>query len=282
MKLITGANGFIGKSLARKLTDIYTLDTSECWYNGDLCDKDFVKRLPDVDTVIHLAAFNSTKHFYSNPYSVLKSIVTPTMNLLERYPDAHFVLASTSESYASTVNQGWADVPTPESVALSVEDITNPRWCYASAKIAMESAVISRGVEFGSSWTILRYHNVYGANQKNHFIPEFAARVKSDGRVWGADETRSFCYIDDAVNLTKKVINVKNEIVNIGCPTETSILEMAVRIADILDVDTKLEPRESLPGSTTRRLPDLTKLKSIVGDYTWTDLDTGLRKTLGK
>ena len=204
------------------------------------------------------------------------------MNLLERYPDAHFVYASTSESYASTVNRGWATVPTPETVELSVEDITNPRWSYAAGKIAMESAVIGRGVEHGSTWTIVRYHNVYGADQQNHFIPEFAERVKHDGRVWGADETRSFCYIDDAVDLTQKVINVKNEIVNIGCPTETSILEMAARITDILDVDTTLEPRESLPGSTLRRLPDLTKLKNIVGDYTWTDLDTGLRKTLGK
>ena len=138
MILITGANGFIGKRL-REYVDCITVDYDKCDYNGDLSDPDFIKTLPDVDTVIHLAAFNSTKNFYSTPFSVIDSIVTPTMNLLKRYPTAHFVYASSSEGYASTVNQGWAPVPTPEDVALTIEDITNPRWCYASGKIAMES-----------------------------------------------------------------------------------------------------------------------------------------------
>ena len=172
MILITGANGFIGTRL-REYMDCITVDYDNCDYNGNLNDIAFVNTLPDVDTIIHLAAFNSTKNFYSTPFSVIDSIVTPTMNLLKRYPTAHFVYASSSEGYASTVNQGWASIPTPEAVALTIEDIQNPRWCYASGKIAMESAVISNSIENNSTYTIIRFHNIYGPGQLNHFIPEF-------------------------------------------------------------------------------------------------------------
>jgi|15BtaG_2_1085339.scaffolds.fasta_scaffold00255_18 nucleoside-diphosphate-sugar epimerase len=284
MILLTGADGFIGRSLTRSLGNVITVDRAGCDYNGDLADTEFVNSLPDdVTVVIHLAAFNSTQNFYSTPFTVLSSIVTPTMNLLNRYPNAHWVYAGTSEEYASTVNQGWAPVPTPENVVLSIEDITNPRWCYAAGKIAMESAVISHSVEHGNTYTIVRYHNVFGADQVLHFIPEFAERVvKGDGRVWGASETRSFCYIDDAVNLTKAAMYEKNQIINIGSPFELTIMDMAERIVNIIGCNTELTEEQSKPGSTARRAPDLSKIKSIVGDYTWTDVDTGLRKTLGK
>ena len=124
--LVTGANGFIGRHLCKHL-DCITVDYENCDWNGDLSSKKFVDLLPDVDTVIHLAAFNSTKNFYSTPFNVIDSIVTPTMNLLKRYPHAHFVYAGSSEEYAGTVNRGWASVPTPEDVALTIDDITNPR-----------------------------------------------------------------------------------------------------------------------------------------------------------
>jgi len=68
MILLTGANGFIGKSLSRTLSNTVTVDINNCDYNGDLCDKEFVNSLPNVDTVIHLAAFNSTRKYYNTNY----------------------------------------------------------------------------------------------------------------------------------------------------------------------------------------------------------------------
>lgn len=281
MILITGANGFIGKRL-RDYIDCITVDYNNCDYNGDLADVNFVNSLPDVDTVIHLAAFNSTKNFYSTPFSVIDSIVTPTMNLLKRYPKAHFVYASSSEGYASTVNQGWAPVPTPENIALTIEDITNPRWCYASGKIAMESAVISNSIEQNSTYTIIRFHNVYGPGQLNHFIPEFIDRLKQgDSVLYGHTDTRSFCYIDDACDLIKNVYKTKNEIINIGSNVETTILDVAHQIMELMNINPNtLRLEDGQVGSTPRRSPDLTKLHALVPDFKYTSLRIGLTKCL--
>ncbi len=280
MILLTGANGFIGKHLQKNIKCI-TVDYNGCDYNGDLSDPTFVNSLPDVDTVIHLAAFNSTKNFYSTPFSVIDSIVTPTMNLLKRYPHAHFVYAGSSEEYAGTVNRGWASIPTPESVALTIDDITNPRWCYASGKIAMESAVISHSAQYSNTYTILRFHNIYGPGQENHFIPEFIERIQQgDNRLYGWDDTRSFCYIDDAVKLTIEMLEQKNQIVNIGSPMESKIVDVANVIVDLLGVSNQFELLNSPPGSTPRRAPDLTKLHKFVPNFEWTDLRTGLKTCL--
>lgn len=281
MILLTGANGFIGKYLRNSINCI-TVDYENCDFNGDLNDWNFVQSLPDVDTVIHLAAFNSTKNFYSTPFSVIDSIITPTMNLLKRYSNTHFVYAGSSEGYAGTVNLGWTEPPTPESVPLAIEDITNPRWSYASGKIAMESAVISNSVQNGNTYTIIRFHNIYGPGQKNHFIPEFVDRIRNDDFVlYGHDNTRSFCYITDAVELIKKVYNTKNEIINIGSPDENKIIDVARVIMSQLELDDKkLELHPDPPGSTRRRLPDLTKLNSLVPDFQYTILEEGIRRIL--
>lgn len=282
MILLTGANGFIGSHL-RKHIDCVTVDYSGCDYNGDLQDAEFVARLPDVDTVIHLAAFNSTRHFYTNPFMVLDAIVTPTMNLLKRYSGVHFVYAGSCESYAGAVNNGWASVPTPESVPLVIDDITNPRWSYASAKIAMESAVIASGIELGNTWCIVRYHNVYGPGQQNHFIPEFAERAaRGDYNLYGWSDTRSFCYVQDAVEITSRVMHTRNEIINIGSPYELQIVDMAKEILSTLGLpDNDLTLHPSPAGSTPRRAADLTKMLAIVGEYNFTNIQQGLTQTLG-
>lgn len=281
MILLTGANGFIGSHLAKKLKCI-TVDKENCQYNGDLNDINFVNSLPDVDTVIHLAAFNSTKNFYSTPFSVIDSIITPTMNLLKRYPNAHFVYAGSSEEYAGTINMGWTEPPTPEDVPLSIEDITNPRWCYASGKIAMESAVISHSIQSSNTYTILRFHNIYGPGQQNHFIPEFIDRVLHGQYIlYGYDNTRSFCHIDDAVELIKKTYNIPNEIINIGSTDELKILDVAhIIMQQLVKGVNLLELKPDPPGSTVRRLPDLTKLNSIVPNYQYKSMEQGIKEIL--
>jgi nucleoside-diphosphate-sugar epimerase len=279
MILLTGANGFIGSHLREHL-DCITVDYENCDWNGDLSNKKFVDMLPDVDTVIHLAAFNSTKNFYSTPFNVIDSIVTPTMNLLKRYPKAHFVYAGSSEEYAGTVNRGWASVPTPEDVALSIDDITNPRWCYASGKIAMESAVISNSVQNSNTYTIIRFHNIYGPGQQNHFIPEFIDRLHEGNSVlYGWEDTRSFCYIDDAIKLVAGVYNSKNQIINIGSNTETSILDVAHEIMDQMNIDRdNLDLQPGVEGSTPRRAPDIKKLLTLMPEFKFTSLKEGLSK----
>lgn len=281
MILLTGADGFIGSHLRKKINCI-TVDYQNCDYNGNLSDTNFVNSLPDVNTVIHLAAFNSTKNFYSTPFSVIESIVMPTMNLLKKYPEAHFVYASSSETYASAINNEWAPIPTPEEVPLIIEDITNPRWCYASGKIAMESAVISSSIEHNNTYNILRFHNIYGPGQKNHFIPEFIGRLRQgDNVLYGWEDTRSFCYVDDAVQLVYNTYKCKNQIINIGSNQETVILDVAYKIMDQMNIDrSKLDLEPGVTGSVSRRLPDISKLLAQVPNFEFTTLDQGIAKCI--
>tara|TARA_S200000501_G_scaffold247123_1_gene231535 strand:- start:15370 stop:16221 length:852 start_codon:yes stop_codon:yes gene_type:complete len=279
--ILTGANGFIGSHLQKKLNCI-TVDFTNSDYNGNLTDWNFVESLPDANVVIHLAAFNSTKNFYTTPFDVLNSIITPTLNLIKKYPKAHFVYASSCETYASLVNLKHCIIPTPENIPLAIEDITNPRWCYASGKIAMESAIINHSLQYGNTYTILRPHNFYGPGQKNHFIPEFIDRLREGNYVlYGWKDTRSFCFIEDAVNVISKIYLEKNQIINIGSNEEVTILKVANIIMDILGIDrTKLKLEPGPEGSTPRRMPDLTKLNSLISKFEYTNLYDGLKQCI--
>lgn len=283
MILLTGSNGFIGSYLKNKI-DCVTVDFNNADYNGDLLNQNFVNSLPKADIIIHLAAFNSTKNFYTTPFSVIDSIITPTLNLIKKYPDAHFVYASSSETYAGMINLGYGTIPTPETTALAIDDITNPRWCYASGKIAMENAIISHCLQHNNTYTIIRPHNFYGPGQKNHFIPEFIDRLNSGNNViYGWQDTRSFCFIEDAVDIISKIYLEKNEIINIGSAEEVTILKVAYTIMDIMGIDrTKLKLESGPKGSTPRRMPDLTKLNSLISNFEYTNLYNGLKQCIEK
>ena len=92
-------------------------------------------------------------------------------------------------------------------------DITNPRWSYSIPKALGENLIANCGLD----WLVLRYFNVYGPKQKDHFISEFVERVKRGEYYINGNDTRSFCYIDDVVFITHELVkNAKNKIINVG------------------------------------------------------------------
>ena len=292
--LVTGAAGFIGSGIAKRLaetdhdvilTDIRMPDDlyGHAYTYADLTDKSTVDALPDVDIVYHLCAYNNTTHFYERPYSVLDATLTPTIYLLDRYKNVKkFIYASSSEIYAGAVQLGLVSIPTNETNIGVINDLENPRWSYAGSKMMGEIAVKAANVEFGTEYLIVRYHNVYGKNQVAHFIPEYAERVKAgDNILYGADQTRAFIYIDDAADLTVKIAeNTNNTVVHIGNPIETKISEVAQIIRNIIKVNAEPEYKSAPAGSVDRRCADVSKMISIVGEYNFTELEEGLRKTL--
>jgi nucleoside-diphosphate-sugar epimerase len=151
---------------------------------GDLNSLEFVHQLPSkLDYVYHLATINGTQNFYSIPYDVAVSCVIPTWNLIEHFKhdkSVKFILAGTPESYASTVDAGYASIPTPESVLLSISSSLEPRWSYAAGKIFAEVLVSNANKQFGLRFLIARFHNIYGPRMGHfHFIPDFLHRVQS-------------------------------------------------------------------------------------------------------
>ena len=283
--LLTGSTGFIGTKLSTALEQAgYTLVRADRANGIDLTDSVCVNNLPDVDIVVHLAAL--TTQSYNQPADVLRTNLLSTQYLIDRYAGKiqRFVLASTSETYASTVALFDWPVPTNETVPLSVEDVTNPRWSYGASKIANELQVTAANKQLGMDYTIIRYHNTYGPGQKNQFIPDFIQRVKTGNLLLnGWDSTRSFMYIDDVIDATLKIIaepKCVNEIINVGSEDERNIKELAELILDQMGVTGELTLVASPLGSVLRRCADLTKMKSMINFEPKVTLEQGIAKIL--
>lgn len=285
--LVTGGKGFIGSHLSRYLDDqghhVILADRS---LGFDLTQREDTDLLPDVDIVVHLAAFNGTKHFYERPLDVIRDNVLATQNLLDRYAGQveRFVFSGTCESYAGTIDRFDWPVPTDETVPLVVDDVTNPRWSYGGSKIVNELQVTAAKQQLGQDYTIIRYHNIYGPGQRDHFIPEFYARAKSgDLTLKGWSNTRSFMYISDAVEITSNIIfssSCRNQILNVGIEEERSIKEVAEIILEQAGIQGDLVLEDAPKGSVSRRCPDLTKLKRLVEYSPRVSLRDGIRRTL--
>lgn len=284
--LVTGSHGFIGQHLIRALlVHGYEIFTADIVSGQDLCDPETVDRLPDVDIVIHLASHNKTKDFYEKPYTVSRINLLSTQLLLDRYAGRckKFVYTGTCESYAGAVDLLGYKVPTDERVPLVVPDVNNSRWSYGGTKIANELQIISAYKELNQDYLIIRYHNVYGPGQRDHLIPEFVERaLTGDIRLFGYKNTRSFIYIDDAVDATIKLIQSEkaNYIVNVGNDEEIAIKEVAEIILDLLDINRSIELESAPIGSVNRRCPDISLLKNLIGYTPKIRLKEGIEKTL--
>jgi nucleoside-diphosphate-sugar epimerase len=174
-------------------------------------------------------------------------------------------------------------VPTDEKVPLVIDDVTNPRWSYAASKLLNEVSLFSAMKQITQDILILRYHNIYGPGQTEHFIPDYINRaLKGEYRIYGYENTRSFLFIDDAIKITSQLIfsNAKNLVINVGSEEEMTILSVAKTINKILKVNNEIQLNDPPKGSVSRRKPDLTLLRSIIGDFNFTSLVDGLKITV--
>lgn len=285
--LVTGSKGFIGKHLCRVLNDLgHHVIEADRKLGFDLANHEDVEHLPDVDIVVHLAAFNGTKHFYERPFDVVRDNLLPTQYLLDRYAGRveRFIFTGTCESYAGAVDTfGWT-VPTDETVPLVVNDVTNPRWSYGGSKIANEIQVIAAHRQHHQDYTIIRYHNVYGPGQIDHFIPEFYQRAcQGDLSLNGWSNTRSFMYISDAVDATVKIMfedSCKNQIINVGVNEERTIKDIAEIICKQAGITGQLLLNDAPQGSVRRREGDMTKLHTLIDFKPKISLEQGIKLTL--
>lgn len=307
--IVTGAGGFIGSHLARKLAElpevefVYIVDLPSSQRLKKFADSDKFRviecnlsetstkhLLPNDATIVFaLAALNGTSRFYSKPYTVLINSTLPTLNIIDFYAGkAPIVYSSSSEVYASSTELfGWG-VPTSEVVPLSISDIHNPRWSYATAKLFGEVALVNSVFENGGSGSIIRYHNVYGPDMGfDHFVPDFINRVENGiFKIYGSEQTRAFMYIDDAVDGTILAgINSSNQVplFHLGSTNELTILEASRIILNEMKLgEVELELLDAPKGSVSRRCADVTKAKVELGWEAKTDFSTGIRSILNK
>lgn len=314
--LVTGAAGFIGLYLTRALLERgYKVVGVENFIRGprdeelsallkhpnftlieaDLTDPASWNALTGTyEEVYHLAAINGTKNFYEMPHETLRINVLTVIYALEwmrtHNPKGKILFTSSNEAYAGGLESfGQLPLPTPEDVPLVISDPKNPRWSYAGSKLIGEQFFIHYGIAHGIRQVIVRPHNFYGPRAgRNHVIPEFVARIVKEFDpfpIFGANNTRTFCYIDDAVSAMQMIMEspvTDGKTYHIGAEPESEISmhDLAKTLFEIAGWHPKeVDIRNAPEGSTLRRAADITRLKTELGWTPKVDLKTGLLKT---
>jgi UDP-glucose 4-epimerase len=279
--LLLGGAGFIGTHLSKRLqslghdvTIIDALITSSIpdypvrFVQADIRTADIDKFVEEADIIYFLAASVGVDNVVNNPKRTLDNnigLMCKLIPLFERY-QKKVVFSSTSEVYG--------EGPFSESNDLSVGPPTQLRWCYAAAKIMTEFMITSGSFPY----TIVRFFNIVGPGQLGDYgmvLPRFidSAKHGKDIIVHGqGDQVRSFCHVEDAVDMLLQVEKIDRDIFNIGNNDPVTIKELAERVVALSGStsDIKFMPLEKVyvknHGDINRRIPDLTKIKSAI-DY---------------
>jgi dTDP-glucose 4,6-dehydratase len=300
---MSGAAGFIGSHFVdRLLSEGHTVVGVDNFITGSARNLDSSKDNPsfkfieaDVtannnfaaegpfDAVLHLASLASPKEYLTYPIETLETGSTATRNMLEiaLRDNARFLLTSTSECYGDPLEH-----PQKETYWGNVNPI-GPRSCYDESKRFAEAMTMAYHRKFGVRTNIARIFNTYGPRMKlddGRVVPAFLSQAR-EGKpltMFGdGTQTRSFCYVDDLVDgLYRLMLSDEREPVNLGNPHEITLLEFAERIQRLLGTNSPIEFHPLPENDPTRRQPDISKAKRILGWQPKVDLETGLALTI--
>ncbi|MFC7049272.1 NAD-dependent epimerase/dehydratase family protein [Emcibacter nanhaiensis] len=309
--LITGGAGFIGLHLAEKLlksgNEIHLLDNfaraakdpdleaflsqkNVTLIEADLLDPSFIDKLDtDYNIIYHFAAIIGVPHVLGRPYEVLTKNVELLSNIIEFAKKQknlnRLVFASTSEIYAGTLKYFDLPIPTPEDTPLGLTDLAEPRTSYMLSKIYGEAMCHHSKLPF----TIIRPHNVYGPRMgMSHVVPillERAYKLEGDVplKVYSPTHKRTFCYVDDAVDLLERVAltpECEGVALNLGSTDDEITMEtLALAIIKTTGKGKGLTYMPETEGSVPRRCPDMTKAMELTGYQSKVSLEEGLART---
>lgn len=296
--LITGGAGFIGSHLAEALLNqghevdvIDNLSTGSIRNIGHLKSNPRFKYTIDTltnepllaelidrnDVIFHFAAAVGVKLIVEEPVHTIETNVHGTEVVLKHANKKRkkVLIASTSEVYGKS-----ADVPFREDADLVMGATVKHRWAYACSKAIDEFLALAYYKERGLPVIIVRFFNTVGPRQTGQYgmvLPSFVRQALAGEpiTVFGdGTQSRSFTYVGDVVACLLKLVKEPKaigQVFNIGNKEEVTIL----RLAEIVKAQTgSSSPIEFIPYSKAyeegfedmpRRVPDLTKVRDLVG-----------------
>jgi dTDP-glucose 4,6-dehydratase len=231
---------------------------------------------------MNLASPASPKDFSEIPIPILKVGALGTHNLLGLAKDkgARFFQASTSEVYGDPLVH-----PQPESYWGHVNPI-GPRGVYDEAKRFGEAMVMAYHRHHGVDVRIVRIFNTYGPRMRpddGRVVSNLLVQALSGEplTIYGeGEQTRSFCYVDDEVEGFLRLLDSDHVgPVNIGNPNEFTVRELADLVLEITGSSSELVFEPLPTDDPTRRQPDITLARSVLGWEPKVQLREGLART---
>ncbi|HET7217363.1 MAG TPA: GDP-mannose 4,6-dehydratase [Vicinamibacterales bacterium] len=311
--LITGGAGFVGSHLAEALLergdDVYALDNLSTGsieniihlkahprfhYTIDsVTNEPVLAELVDLcDVVVHLAAAVGVKLIVEAPVHTIETNVHGTEVVLKHASKKKklVLIASTSEVYGKSVN-----VPFHEDADLVLGPSDKHRWAYACSKLIDEFLALAYWKERKLPIIIVRLFNTVGPRQTGQYgmvIPTFVQQALA-GRpitVFGdGTQSRSFTYVGDVVRAMVALIDeprAVGQVFNIGNGNEISINQLAERIKALTGSASAIvripydEAYEAGFEDMPRRVPDIAKVRSLVGYAPTVELDEILTRVI--
>jgi len=299
--LVTGGAGFLGSHLCEKLLndghEVFCLDN---FFTGQkqnvvhLLQNPFFELIRhditmpfyiEVDEIYNLACPASPIHYQFNAIKTIKTSVMGSVHMLglAKRIKAKILQASTSEVYGDPQIH-----PQTEEYWGNVNPI-GPRSCYDEGKRCAESLFMNYHTQNKVKIKILRIFNTYGPKMHpndGRVVSNFIVQAikNQDITIYGdGSQTRSFCYVDDLINGMIDFMNTGENItgpMNIGNPDEFTILELAQKILELTNSESRIIFEPLPQDDPMQRKPDISKLKKLIGWKPTTQLEEGLIKTI--
>jgi UDP-glucose 4-epimerase len=311
--LITGGAGFVGSHLSEALLDrgdeVFVLDdlstgsidniahlkpNPKFHYTIDsVTNEPLLAELIDrCDTVIHLAAAVGVKLIVEQPVRTIETNVHGTEVVLKiaNKKKKLVLIASTSEVYGkSTI------VPFREDADLVLGPTSKHRWAYACSKMIDEFLALAYWKERKLPVIIVRLFNTVGPRQTGQYgmvVPNFVEQALAGQpiTVFGdGTQSRSFTYVGDVVRAVVALINeprAVGEVFNIGNGKEITISDLAARIKQMTGSQSPIvkipydQAYEAGFEDMPRRVPDISKIRALVGYEPTVELDEILTRVI--
>jgi UDP-glucuronate decarboxylase len=304
--IVTGVAGFLGSHLARELLeeghfvigiDNFISGKKEnlqhlpkehfSFLEMDVSKKEILDltQVNGVKEIYHLASPASPKYYQNFPFETIDSNITGTRNMLEvaKRNGAKMVFTSTSEAYGDPLIH-----PQIETYRGNV-NTWGPRACYDEAKRMGEVLCYLFYNKYGVQVKVARIFNTYSAglaNDDGRVISNFVTQAITgqDITVYGdGKQTRSFCYVTDTLHGLKLLMErdaANGEIINIGNPNETSILEVAHLVKSITNSKSNITFHPLPEDDPKVRRPVIEKARMLLGWEPAVTLDDGLKWTI--